>query len=144
MVGFFRRHFPVADRFEGASFFVHENGRRVATLLFVVLLVIETTDVLFALDSIPAVLAITKSGFIALTSNIFAILGLRSLYFALSGVMELFRFLKIGLAVILCFIGAKMLGEPWFNITTGTSLAVIGCVLATSVLMSVLVPARKR
>jgi tellurite resistance protein TerC len=144
VVGFFRRHFPVADRFEGASFFVHENGRRVATLLFVVLLVIETTDVLFALDSIPAVLAITKSGFIALTSNIFAILGLRSLYFALSGVMELFRFLKIGLAVILCFIGAKMLGEPWFNITTGTSLAVIGCVLATSVLMSVLVPARKR
>lgn len=138
-VRFFRRHFPVTDSYHGPHFLVRENGRRVATLLFVVLIVIETTDLLFALDSLPAVLAITKSGFVALTSNIFAILGLRSLYFALNGVMKLFRFLKIGLAVILCFIGVKMLGEPWFAITTGTSLVVIGCVLATAVLMSVLV-----
>ncbi len=140
-VRFFRRHFRVSDAFYGPRFFVMENGRRVATLLFIVLLVVETTDLLFALDSLPAVLAITKSGFVALTSNIFAILGLRSLYFALSGVMKLFRFLRIGLAVILCFIGVKMLGEPWFAITTGTSLAVIGCVLATSVAMSLLIPA---
>ncbi len=140
-VRFFRRHFPVSDSFHGAHFFVRENGRMVATLLFIVLIVVETTDLLFALDSLPAVLAITKSGFIALTSNIFAILGLRSLYFALSGIMKLFRFLKIGLAVILCFIGLKMLGEHWISISTGTSLAVIGTVLATSVLMSLLIPA---
>lgn len=139
-VRFFRKHFPVSDAFHGARFFVAENGRRVATLLFIVLLVVETTDVLFALDSIPAVLAITKSGFVALTSNIFAILGLRSLYFALNGVMKLFRFLRVGLAVILCFIGVKMLGESWFNVSTSTSLVVIGCVLATSVLMSILIP----
>lgn len=138
-VRFFRRHFPVTDSYHGPRFFVRENGRRVATLLLVVLIVVETTDLLFALDSIPAVLAITKSGFVALTSNIFAILGLRSLYFALHGVMKLFRFLRIGLAVILCFIGLKMLFEPWITITTGTSLAVIGTVLATAVLTSVLV-----
>ncbi|HVU35295.1 MAG TPA: TerC family protein [Opitutaceae bacterium] len=140
-VRFFRRHFPVSDTFHGPHFFVRENGRRVATLLFIVLIVVETTDLLFALDSLPAVLAITKSGFVALTSNVFAILGLRSLYFALSGVMKLFRFLKIGLAVILCFIGLKMLLEQWIEVSTGTSLAVIGTVLATSVLMSVLIPA---
>jgi tellurite resistance protein TerC len=139
-VRFFRRHFPVSETFAGPRFFIVENGRRVATALAVVLIVVETTDVLFALDSLPAVLAITKSGFIALTSNIFAILGLRSLYFALSGVMQLFRFLKIGLAVILCFIGVKMLIEPWLEISTGTSLAVIGCVLVTAILMSVLIP----
>jgi tellurite resistance protein TerC len=140
-VRFFRKHFPVSDRFHGDHFFVRENGRRVATLLFIVLIVVETTDLVFALDSLPAVLAITKDGFVALTSNIFAILGLRSLYFALSGIMQLFRFLKIGLAVILCFIGVKMLIEPWAHITTGTSLGVIGGVLATSVLMSVLIKA---
>lgn len=141
LVAFFRRHFPVVDRFSGPRFFLREGNRRVATLLVIVLLVIETTDLLFALDSLPAVLAITKSGFVALTSNIFAIIGLRSLYFALSGVMQLFRFLKIGLAVILCLIGAKMLAEPWWYVSTRTSLVAIGCVLATAVLMSVLVPA---
>ena len=88
---------------------------------------------------LPAVLAITKDGFVALTSNIFAILGLRSLYFALSGIMQLFRFLKVGLAVILCFIGVKMLIEHWVQITTTTSLGVIGGVLTTSVLMSLLI-----
>jgi tellurite resistance protein TerC len=139
-VRFFRRHFPVSDAFHDKNFFIHEQGRRVATLLFIVLLVVETTDLLFALDSLPAVLAITKDGFVALTSNIFAILGLRSLYFALSGIMQLFRYLKVGLAVILCFIGVKMLVEPWLAITTATSLGVIGGVLATAVLMSVLIP----
>jgi tellurite resistance protein TerC len=138
-VRLFRRFFPVSTGSDHTRFFVRENGRRVATSLFIVLLVVETTDLVFALDSLPAVLAITTSGFVALTSNIFAILGLRALYFALSGVMQLFRFLKVGLAVILVFIGGKMLVEHWIEISTAVSLGVIGAVLATSVLMSVLV-----
>lgn len=138
-VKLFRRFFPVAPHNDRGHFFTVHNGKRMATPMFIVLLVIETTDVVFALDSIPAVLAITKDGFVALTSNIFAILGLRSLYFALSGIMQLFRFLKIGLAVILVFIGLKMLIEHWVDISTTTSLGVIGGVLITSVLMSVLI-----
>ncbi len=138
-VRMFRRFFPVAALPEAGTFFVRENGRRMATPLFVVLLVIETTDLVFALDSLPAVLAITKDGFVALTSNIFAILGLRSLYFALNGVMQLFRYLKVGLAVILVFIGVKMLIVHWVEITTATSLGVIGGVLSMSVLLSVLI-----
>jgi len=98
--------------------------------------VLETTDVVFALDSIPAVLGITKEPFIAFTSNIFAILGLRSLYFALHGMMGKFRFLKAGLAVILVFIGAKMLIEPWHDVGIGVSLVVIGAVLAVAVAAS--------
>ncbi|MDB6169673.1 MAG: Integral rane protein TerC [Verrucomicrobia bacterium] len=138
-VKLFRRFFPVSSGAIGGTFFVREGGRRLATPLFIVLIVIETTDLVFALDSLPAVLAITKDGFIALTSNIFAILGLRSLYFALNGVMQLFRYLKIGLAIILVFIGTKMLIVRWADISTATSLGVIGGVLAMSVLVSVLV-----
>ncbi len=138
-VRLFRRYFPVGPNFEEGKFFTHHNGSRVATPLFIVLIVIETTDLVFALDSLPAVLAITANSFVALTSNIFAILGLRSLYFALSGVMQLFRFLKVGLAVILVFIGMKMLVAHWVAISTTTSLGVIGGVLATAVLMSVLI-----
>lgn len=138
-VKLFRRYFPVAARGDGGKFFIREHGRLVATPMFLVLIVVETTDLVFALDSLPAVLAITKDGFVALTSNIFAILGLRSLYFALSGVMQLFRFLKIGLAVILIFIGAKMLIEHWVDVTTTASLAVIGSVLGVSVLLSLLI-----
>ena len=140
-VKLFRRFYPVAPHNDRGHFFTIHNGRRMATPLFIVLLVIETTDLVFALDSLPAVLSITKDSFIALTSNIFAILGLRSLYFALSGIMGLFRFLKVGLAVILVFIGVKMLIEHWMKITTGTSLAVIGGVLTASILMSVLIKA---
>lgn len=140
-VKLFRRFYPVAPHNDRGHFFTVHNGRRMATPLFIVLIVIETTDLVFALDSLPAVLAITKDSFVALTSNIFAILGLRSLYFALSGIMGLFRFLKVGLSVILVFIGVKMLIEHWMKITTGTSLAVIGGVLVTSVLMSVLIKA---
>jgi tellurite resistance protein TerC len=135
----FRRFFPVSAQQEGGHFFTREAGRWVASPLFIVLLVVETTDLVFALDSLPAVLAITKDGFVALTSNIFAILGLRSLYFALNGVMQLFRYLKLGLAIILVFIGVKMLIEPWVDISTTVSLGVIGSVLATSVLASALV-----
>lgn len=139
VVRLFRRFYPVAPRNENGHFFTVHEGRRMATPLFIVLLVVETTDVVFALDSLPAVLAITKDGFIALTSNIFAILGLRSLYFALSGIMQLFRYLKIGLAVILCFIGVKMLIEHWVNISTTVSLGVIGSVLTMSILLSLLI-----
>jgi tellurite resistance protein TerC len=138
-VRLFRRFFPVSDAPAPSTFFVREGGRKVATQLFIVLLVLETTDLVFALDSLPAVLAITKDGFVALTSNIFAILGLRSLYFALSGIMQLFRYLKIGLAIILVFIGTKMLTEPWVDISTAVSLGVIGGVLTMSVLLSVLI-----
>ncbi|MDD2765166.1 MAG: hypothetical protein PHE83_14465, partial [Opitutaceae bacterium] len=106
----------------------------------IVLLVVETTDLVFALDSLPAVLAISKDGFVALTFNIFAILGLRSLYFALNGVMQLFRYLKLGLAIILVFIGVKMLIEHWIDVSTLVSLGVIGGVLTMSVLASALIP----
>ncbi len=145
VVRLFKRFYPVAPHNEHGHFFTHHQGRRMATPLFIVLLVIETTDLVFALDSLPAVLAITTDGFVALTSNIFAILGLRSLYFALHGVMQVFRFLKVGLAVILIFIGSKMLAEiVHFEISTTTSLLVIGAVLTTSVLMSVLIRDGKR
>ncbi|MBS0630782.1 MAG: TerC family protein [Verrucomicrobia bacterium] len=142
-VRLFRRFFPVApaEADRSGHFFTLHNGRKMATPLFIVLIVIETTDLVFALDSLPAVLAITRDSFVALTSNIFAILGLRSLYFALNGVMQLFRFLKVGLALILVFIGVKMLIEHWVDISIGVSLGVIGSVLATSVLMSVLIKA---
>ena len=145
VVRIFRRLFPVSAKYDEGRFFTLENGRRVATPLFIVLLVIESTDVAFALDSIPAILAITKDPFIVFTSNIFAILGLRSMYFALAGVMQLFRFLNIGLAVILVFIGVKMLLAYFMHLHVQIvhSLAFIGSVLAVSVVLSILIPVRK-
>jgi tellurite resistance protein TerC len=144
-VRIFRRFFPVSPALDGGRFFTRHDGRLVATPLFVVLLVVESTDLVFALDSLPAVLAITADGFVALTSNIFAILGLRSLYFALSGIMKLFRFLKLGLSFILVFIGVKMLVE-FFHIELATwiSLSVIGAVLALSIAASLLVRERPK
>jgi len=139
-VRLFRKFFPVTPDNEGGKFFVTRHGRRLATPLFIVLLVIETTDVAFALDSIPAVLAISSSAFIVFTSNIFAILGLRSLYFALHGVMGLFRYLGLGLAAILVFIGLKMLLDEVFPVSIGVSLGVIGGVLAVSVGASIFLP----
>ena len=139
-VRLFRKFFPVTQDYQDGKFFVTQRGRRLATPLFMVLLVIETTDVAFALDSIPAVLAISSSAFIVFTSNIFAILGLRSLYFALHGVMGLFRYLGLGLAVILVFIGLKMLLDEVFPIPIGVSLGVIGGVLALSIGASRFIP----
>jgi len=139
-----RKFLPVTDRFEGGHFFTRLGGRLHATPMFLVLLIVETTDVMFALDSIPAVIAITRNEFIVFTSNIFAILGLRSLYFAVSGVMQLFRHLNIGLAVILVFVGCKMLASHWIDIPIKLSLGVIGTVLAVSILASVLVPAAQK
>lgn len=138
----FRRLVPVAPQYEGGKFFVKQGMRWVATPLAVVLIVVESTDVLFATDSIPAILAITRDPFIVYTSNVFAILGLRSLYFALAGMMEIFRFLHYGLAVILIFIGVKMLGSEYFQIPIGVALAAVGGVLVISVIASLLFPRR--
>jgi tellurite resistance protein TerC len=137
VVRLFRRFYPVTSYYDQGRFFTQANGRRAATPLFLVLLIIETTDLAFALDSIPAVLAITSNAFIVFTSNIFAILGLRSLYFALQGAMGLFRYLAFGLAVILVFIGSKMLlASTHVHIPIGLSLGVIASVLAVSVIAS--------
>jgi tellurite resistance protein TerC len=135
----FRKAFPVTKDYVGGSFFIRDPGLY-ATPLFIVLLVIETTDVLFAVDSIPAVLAITLNAFIVYTSNVFAILGLRSMYFALAGMMELFHYLHYGLSVVLIFIGAKMLASHYIEIPTVWALAIVLLVLATSVVASVLRP----
>lgn len=135
-----RRFLPVAEDYHGNKFMVRREGKLLATPLFVVLLVVETTDILFATDSIPAILAITRDPFIVYTSNVFAILGLRSLYFALSGVMRLFHYLNYGLAVVLIFIGLKMLISIRYEIPTWVALTVIAGVLGLSVLASVLFP----
>lgn len=135
----FRRWVPVTENYEGEKFFIRRAGLY-ATPLFVVLLVVETTDLLFATDSIPAVLAITLKTFIVYTSNVFAVLGLRSLFFVLAGMMELFHYLHYGLSIVLIFIGSKMLISDYYRIPTGWALTVVGGVLATSVLASLLRP----
>jgi len=140
-----RRWLPITEDFVDGHFFVQREGRRWATPLFVVLLIVETTDVLFAVDSIPAILAISKDPFIVYTSNVFAILGLRALYFALAGMLELFHYLHYGLAVILMFIGAKMLASHWYDLPTYLALIVVASVLALSVAASlVFKPKRKQ
>lgn len=141
LVRWFRRIMPVTDGYRGDRFFVRENGLRMATPLFVVLLLVECSDLVFAVDSVPAIFAVTKDPFIVYTSNTFAILGLRSLYFALAGVMDKFHYLKIGLGLVLTFVGVKMLlgHSPW-RIDTLVSLGVIVIVLAGSVAASLLRP----
>jgi tellurite resistance protein TerC len=142
-VRLFRKFFPVTADYEGVHFFSRNAaGALAATPLFIVLIVIETTDVVFAVDSIPAILAITQNAFIVFTSNIFAILGLRSFYFALAGVIQYFRYLPIGLSVVLVFIGVKMLLSNWYHIPTELSLGVIGIVLGGSVALSLLLVKR--
>lgn len=135
-----RRFLPLTEAYEGKHFFVRREGKTFVTPLFVVLLVVETTDILFATDSIPAILAITRDPFIVYTSNVFAILGLRSLYFALAGLMKLFHYLNYGLSVVLMFIGAKMLLPERYHVPTWVALLVIAGVLAVSVLASVVFP----
>jgi tellurite resistance protein TerC len=140
LVRLFRKLFPVSETLHGDSLFVRQNKRLYATPLFLVLLVIESTDLIFAVDSIPAVLAISKDTFIVYTSNIFAILGLRSLYFAVSGLMGLFRFLKVGLAIVLSFVGFKMLASYiHFEIPILVSLGIIISILLVSILASVII-----
>jgi len=138
----FRRMVPISEHYEGRKFFVQRGARWIATPLAVVLIVVETTDLMFATDSIPAILAITRDPFIVYTSNVFAILGLRSLYFALAGMMEVFHYLHYGLSVILIFIGVKMLGSEFFQIPIGVALSVVGGILVISVVASLLFPRR--
>src|ERR1022692_1735405 len=140
------RHFiPVTSDYRGGKFFVRNlpDSRLYATPLLVVLILIETTDVLFAVDSIPAVLAVTLNAFIVYTSNVFAILGLRSMYFAVSGLMKLLRFLHTGLALVLILVGLKMITADRFPVPTLVTLAVIAGVLAVSVIASVMYPGER-
>lgn len=136
IVRLFRRLMPVTSTYEGQRFFVRHAGTLMATPLFVVLLLVESTDLLFALDSIPAIFAITDDPFLVYTSNVFAILGLRAMYFLLAGVMDKFRYLKMGLAIILVYVGFKMVLSEWYHIPTGISLGIIAFVLAIAVLIS--------
>ena len=142
-----RKFLPVTDQYHGKKFFFRDHTRNQARLfatpLFIVLLVVETTDILFATDSIPAILAISRDPFVVYTSNVFAILGLRSLFFALSGLMKLFHYLNYGLAVVLMFIGAKMLVAFRYQVPTWAALMVIAVVLGLSVLASVVFPQKE-
>ena len=141
VVRWFKKLMPVTSDYREQKFFVRENGILHATPLFVVLLLVEFTDLIFAVDSIPAIFAVTKDPFIVYTSNVFAILGLRSLYFALAGVMDKFHYLKIGLGFVLAFVGVKMLlGHSEWKIDTHLSLGVIVVILATSVFASLMWP----
>ncbi|MCU0425797.1 MAG: TerC family protein [Candidatus Kapabacteria bacterium] len=144
LVKLFRRFFPVSDKYHGSNFFVIEDGVRKATLLFIVLLIVEATDILFAVDSIPAVFAVTQDPFIVYTSNIFAILGLRSLYFALAGIMNLFHYLKFGLSIILTFIGVKMLIMDIYKIPIGLALGFVVFVLIGSIVASKIWPQKEK
>lgn len=147
----FRKLMPVTEGYEGDKFFVkraclsgRQAGKLFATPLFVVLLVVETTDVVFAVDSIPAILAITTDPFVVYTSNIFAVLGLRALFFVLSGFMQLFHHLSYGLSIILAFVGVKMIVADFYKIPVGVALAVVAGVLCISVITSMIWPSRTK
>jgi tellurite resistance protein TerC len=150
----FRRSVPMTQEYEGGKFMVKRGGKNFATPLLAVLIVVETTDLLFAVDSIPAVLAITRDPFIVYTSNVFAILGLRAMYFALSGMFEIFHYLHYGLSAILVFVGTKMLlsvegarlfGIPLhYELPTSVALGVVGTILALSIAASLVFPDKKK
>lgn len=148
VVRFVTRFIPITRHYDGEKFFTIVNGRKTGTLMLLVLVIVEVTDLVFAVDSIPAIFGITTNTFIVYTSNVFAILGLRSLYFLLAGVVEKFHYLKIGLSVVLAFVGVKMLTEGFvmqsFGVSKETiitaSLAVVGLVLAGSVVASIIWP----
>jgi tellurite resistance protein TerC len=140
VIRIFRRLMPVSDQYEGDQFIVKKGRQYLFTPLFLVLLMIETTDVIFAVDSIPAILAITLDPFIVYTSNVFAILGLRALYFALAGMMRLFHHLHYGLSAILVLVGIKMLLADIYKMPTGIALGLIAVILLTSIVASVLRP----
>jgi tellurite resistance protein TerC len=136
-----RRFIPLSSEYDGHHFFTIQNGKRAATPLLLVLVLVEFTDLVFAIDSIPAIFAITRDPFLVYTSNVFAILGLRSMYFLLAGVIDKFRFLRFGLAFILTFVGIKMLLSSTVHIPTMLSLLVVAGGLGMSILMSLLIPA---
>jgi len=143
LVRYVSKHIRLTREYREEHFFVYENGKLFATPLFLVLLVVEFTDVTFAVDSIPAIFGITRDPFIVFTSNVFAILGLRTLYFLLAGVLDKFVYLKVALALVLIFIGAKMIVEPWLHISVSLSLAVVLGMLAIAVLASLLVKPKR-
>jgi tellurite resistance protein TerC len=136
VVKFFRRFMPVTENFEQDKFFIRRAGKLFATPLFLILLVVESTDLIFAVDSIPAIFAVTQEPFIVYTSNVFAILGLRALYFLLADVMDKFEYLKYGLAAVLTFVGIKMVIVDFYKIPTGASLGVVAGILTISILAS--------
>jgi len=138
-----RRFIPLTKNYRNGHFFVKEAGKKLGTPLFVVLIVIETTDIVFAVDSIPAIFAITLDPFIVYTSNVFAILGLRALYFALAGLMDMFYYLKYGLSAILSFVGVKMLLSGYYKIPDMWALGIIGLLLAVSIIISIMKPRKK-
>lgn len=140
IVKFANRFLPVDQADKSGNFFTRKNGKLFVTALFVVLLVIEFTDVIFAVDSVPAIFSITKDPFIVYFSNIFAIIGLRSLFFLISSIIDKFRFLNIGLSVLLVFIGLKMIAHHYIEITTAQSLIAILSILTSSILLSVIIP----
>ncbi|MBB6560121.1 tellurite resistance protein TerC [Acidovorax soli] len=136
-----RGHLRITPGFHGQAFFVRIGGVRHATPMLLVLVMIEASDLVFAVDSIPAIFAVTTDPFIVFTSNIFAVMGLRSLYFLLADMAERFRLLKYGLALVLVCIGSKMLATPWFHLPTHWSLAIVGAIILVSVLLSLRLPA---
>jgi tellurite resistance protein TerC len=136
----FQRFVPLTNRYHGKRFFVHDDGRLKATPLMLVLVVVEATDVVFAVDSIPAVFGVTRNAFIVFTSNIFAILGLRALYFLLAGLMHKFQYLSYGLGLVLIFVGAKMLLHDWFEIPIEISLGIVLALLTAAIVISLLRP----
>jgi tellurite resistance protein TerC len=136
----FRRFVPAVDSYRADRFIVREGGRWVATPLMAVLVAVEATDLVFAVDSIPAIFAVTSDPFIVYTSNIFAILGLRAMFFLLAGVMDKFEYLKVGLALVLTFVGTKMLLTEIYKIPIGASLGVVAALIAGSVIASLLKP----
>jgi tellurite resistance protein TerC len=131
-----RSHLRITDGFHGERFFVRQNGLLWATPMFLVLVLIETSDLVFAVDSIPAIFAVTTDPFIVFTSNIFAIMGLRALYFLLADMAERFHLLKYGLAIVLVFIGSKMLLAPWWHMPIQWSLGIVGSIILIAVLLS--------
>jgi tellurite resistance protein TerC len=143
IVRFLGRHFPISRQFDGGKFFTRREGVRFATPLLVVLVLIETTDVVFAADSIPAILAISRDTFVVYTSNVFALLGLRALYFALASLMKLFHYLHYGLALILIFIGAKLLLEDIYPFPMPVALGAVGVLLLGSIVASLLWPQKQ-
>jgi tellurite resistance protein TerC len=142
-VRLFKRLIPMTPNFHGKSFIIFENGKMLATPLLLVIFTIEITDVIFAIDSIPAIFAVTSDPFIVYTSNIFAILGLRSLYFAIAGSMEKFHYLKVGLSLVLVFVGVKMLVGGFYKIPIVISLFVVIFLIAGAILASVFFPPEK-
>ena len=142
VVNLAKRFIPISDDYDGDKFVTVINGKKIFTPLIVVLLVIEVTDLMFAVDSIPAIFAITTDSFIVYTSNVFAILGLRALYFALSGVLDMFHYLKYGLGLVLSFVGVKMLISDFYIIPIPVALGTVAAILALSIVVSIVIPAK--